>query len=189
MKHSAYLLFSLLIFSSFSAAAQSRSPVVAMNISDTYTGAIRSRTVAEGPSGSELKRTALDVEQRVFELLNAERTAKGLAPLSWNEEVAAVARRHSSNMAAEKFFSHRGSDGSMVNDRAFHQGLFNWSLIGENIAFIRGYSDPEARAVQNWMNSTRHRKNLLNDVWTDSAVGVVLTADGTYYLTQVFLKD
>lgn len=157
-----------------------------MNFSDNYAGAVRSRTAAPE---AEPARSALSVEQRVFELLNAERSAKGLDPLVWSDKVAAVARNHSANMASEKFFSHRGSDGSMVNDRAFRGGLYNWSAIGENIAFLRGFVDPEQMAVEKWMNSPSHRKNLLSSHWTDSAVGVAITADGTYYLTQVFLKE
>jgi uncharacterized protein YkwD len=160
-----------------------------MNFSDNYSGPVRTRTVSNAISKPELERTAITVEQRVFEILNSQRAANGLEPLVWSDEVAVVARLHSENMAAEKFFSHRGSDGSMVNDRAFRKGLFNWTAIGENIAFLRGFPNPEQKAVENWMNSPAHKKNLLSSNWTESAVGVAITADGTYYLTQVFIKD
>ncbi len=74
------------------------------------------------------------LERNVFELLNGERRSQGLPALEWSDEVAAVARLHSQNMAEEKFFSHRGSDGSMVDDRADRLGLGAWRTIGENIA-------------------------------------------------------
>lgn len=190
MKHPAFLLFALITLLSSFAAAQGRGTGVAMNFSDDgFAGAVRSRTVAGTGSGAESTRTAMSVERSVFKLMNTARAAKGLNALTWSEEIAAVARAHSNNMAGEKFFSHRGSDGSMVNDRAFRRGLFNWSAIGENIAFLRGFENPEAAAVENWMNSPSHRKNLLSSNWTESAVGVAITADGTYYFTQVFLKD
>ena len=130
---------------------------------------------------------AAEIERQVFNLLNAERRSKGLSELEWNDEVAAVARLHSHNMADGKFFSHRGSDGSMVDDRADRLGLGAWRVIGENIAFMRGYEDPAALAVEKWMESTAHRKNLLAPNWKESAVGVAITEDGTYYMTQVFL--
>ena len=105
----------------------------------------------------------------------------------WNDDVATLARLHSHNMADGRFFSHRGSDGSMVDDRADRLGLGAWRLIGENIAYMRGYEDPAALAVEKWMESTAHRKNLLGPNWKESAVGVAITEDGTYYMTQVFL--
>jgi uncharacterized protein YkwD len=120
-------------------------------------------------------------------MLNTVRRGQGLPELEWNDDVAAVARIHSQNMAKDKFFSHRGSDGSMVDDRADRVGLGSWRTIGENIAYMRGYDDPAALAVQKWMESTAHRKNLLGPNWKESAVGVAITPDGTYYLTQVFL--
>lgn len=128
-----------------------------------------------------------ELERKVFSLLNAERRAQGLTELVWNDDVAAVARLHSHNMAEVKFFSHRGSDGSMVDDRADRLGLGQWRTIGENIAFMRGYDDPAALAVQKWMESVAHRKNLLGPNWQQSAVGVSIANDGSYYMTQVFL--
>jgi uncharacterized protein YkwD len=151
-------------------------------------GVTRTR-VADGtsvyrePSSS----AAGDLERRVFKLLNDVRREQGLQDLEWSDDVAAVARVHSLNMADEKFFSHRGSDGSMVDDRADRLGLGSWRVIGENIAYMRGYDDPATLAVEKWMESTAHRKNLLGPNWKESAVGVAITKDGTYYMTQVFL--
>lgn len=152
-------------------------------------GLTRSRTVAGDLSAN--KSTSAEagrLEREVFDLLNAERRVQGLRELEWNEGVAAVARLHSRNMAKEKFFSHRGSDGSMVDNRADRLGLGAWNSIGENIAFLRGFENPAAIAVAKWIESTAHRKNLLGPNWTESAVGVVITSDGRYYLTQVFLN-
>lgn len=148
----------------------------------------RTRTIADkGGARSPESPAAAQLERRVFEMLNAERRSQGLSELEWNDDVAAVARLHSQNMAEAKFFSHRGSDGSMVDDRADRMGLGAWRTIGENIAYTRGYDDPAGLAVEKWMESTAHRKNLLGGSWKESAVGVAITADGTYYLTQVFL--
>ena len=154
--------------------------------------AIARLTAARVAAGDKTPRSpeseaARTLERRVFEMLNAERRSQGLSELEWNDDVAAVARLHSYNMAEAKFFSHRGSDGSMVDDRADRVGLGSWRTIGENIAYMRGFDDPATLAVEKWMESTAHRKNLLGPNWKESAVGVAITADGTYYLTQVFL--
>ena len=150
---------------------------------------LEKRRAVEDHSGvrSPSSPAASDLERKVFGLLNAERRAHGLEALEWSDDLAAVARLHSSNMADEKFFSHRGSDGSMVDDRADRLGLGSWRVIGENIAYMRGFDDPAALAVQKWMESTAHRKNMLGANWKESAVGVAITKDGTYYMTQVFL--
>jgi uncharacterized protein YkwD len=141
---------------------------------------VKSSSVSKTPS-------ARSVERQVFALINAERNRNGLTELEWSDSLAAVARLHSEDMATAKFFSHRGSDGSMVDDRADRLGLGVWRSIGENIAYMRGFDDPAALAVEKWLESTAHRKNLLGPNWKESAVGVSVTDDGTYYMTEVFL--
>ncbi|MEO8041729.1 MAG: CAP domain-containing protein [Acidobacteriota bacterium] len=139
-------------------------------------------------SSNEPTRTSAgNIEQQIFALINAERSKNGLSELEWSESLAAVARMHSEDMANVKFFSHRGSDGSMVDDRADRLGLGSWRSIGENIAYMRGFDDPAALAVEKWLESAAHRKNLLGPNWKESAVGVAMTDDGTYYMTEVFL--
>ena len=127
------------------------------------------------------------VERQAFDLINERRMEAGLSALVWNDRLADVARSHSQDMAEKKYFSHRGSDGSMVDDRADKLGIRNWEGIGENIAFTRGYSDAAAFAVDRWMDSAAHRKNLLDQRWNETGVGVAILPDGTFYFTQVFL--
>ncbi|MBX3292451.1 MAG: CAP domain-containing protein [Acidobacteria bacterium] len=127
------------------------------------------------------------VERIAFEMINRTRVEMGLSPLAWNEDIAAVAREHSQNMAEFRFFSHRGLDNKMVSDRADAKGVRKWRAIGENIAYNRGYQDPVAKAVQLWLNSSSHKSNMLDPNWRESAVGVAIAEDGSYYFTQVFL--
>jgi len=89
-------------------------------------------------------------------------------------------------MATNKFFSHRGSNGETVDGRAKQMGI-RWLGIGENIATLRGYDDPAAAAVENWMRSTGHKRNILNDRFQISAVGAAVGDDGTIYFAQVFI--
>ncbi len=129
-----------------------------------------------------------DLERRVFDLVNERRAGVGLSLLTWSDKVAGIARIHSENMANYKFFSHTGADGKKVNDRADSSGVRRWHSLGENIAYNRGFKSPLESAVQSWMNSPGHRDNILKNDWEESGIGVVVTADGTYYFTQVFLK-
>lgn len=127
------------------------------------------------------------VERIAFEMINSTRVEMGLSPLTWNEDIASLAREHSQNMAEFRFFSHRGLDNKMVSDRADAKGVRKWRAIGENIAYNRGYQDPVAKAVQLWLNSSSHKSNMLDPNWRESAVGVAIASDGSYYFTQVFL--
>lgn len=126
-------------------------------------------------------------EQSAFEVINQIRVEKGLEPLIWSDELAAVARLHSQNMAEFRFFSHRGLDNKLVSDRADQLKVGRWRSIGENIAFNRGYADPVAMAVELWLDSPTHKRNMMDPNWKESAIGVAKAADGSVYFTQVFL--
>lgn len=140
------------------------------------------------PAAAKAALNMNDIEHRVFDLINQRRAAAGLSLLTWNDNVAGVARVHSRNMASLKFFSHTGADGKKVNNRADALGVKKWRSLGENIAYNRGFKSPLESAVQSWMNSPGHRDNILKSDWQESGIGVVVTDEGAYYLTQVFLK-
>jgi uncharacterized protein YkwD len=127
-----------------------------------------------------------ELEQKAFQLLNQKRIDIGLSTLVWSENMAKVARLHSNNMASFKFFSHKGLDGLQVDGRAESLGFDKWRGIGENIAYNRGFNNPVEFAVERWMLSDSHRENLLDKRWKESAVGIAVAKDGTYYFTEVF---
>jgi uncharacterized protein YkwD len=129
-----------------------------------------------------------NLEKNVMDQINQQRGQQGLCQLVWNEKAAQIARLHSENMAHYKFFNHRGMDGLMVNDRADAIDL-DWEAIGENIAFNRGYSNPVEFTIDRWMNSPSHKENILDKRWKETGIGVIVANDGTYYLTQVFVKQ
>ncbi|MEP6944483.1 MAG: CAP domain-containing protein [Acidobacteriota bacterium] len=138
----------------------------------------------ELPSAANI---ALD-ERMLFDMVNQKRAENGLKSLSWSDDLETLAHRHSQDMADNKYFSHRGLDGSKVSDRADRCGIRSWRAIGENIAYNRGYKEPMEKAVELWMESTAHRLNLLDGQWRESAIGVAIASDGSYYFTQVFLR-
>ena len=154
---------------------------------DELTRPRRVEDKAAGVKAAIVVNTA-SVERTAFDRLNQVRAEKGLKPLAWSNDLGTIARKHSNNMAEQKFFGHRGNDDKMVSDRADDIGLKKWRAIGENIAFMRGYQDPVERAVELWLDSPAHRRNLLNGDWREGAVGVAVASDGSYYFTQVFMK-
>jgi len=186
MKFPPVLVLLILTLLSTIASAQTRAINFDLNADPAVRAGIARARLA--PASSPVKSAVTTaLERQVFELLNSVRRKNGLSELTWSDDVAAVARLHSENMAKDHFFSHRGTDGSMVDDRADRVGLGAWRTIGENIAYMHGFENPAEVAVQKWMESTAHRQNLLGPNWKESAVGVAMTDDGTYYMTQVFL--
>jgi uncharacterized protein YkwD len=115
-------------------------------------------------------------ELEVLHLLNQERANENLPPLVIDMRLMESARRHSTDMATNNFFSHTGSDGSSPFDRIADSG-YSMRSAGENIA--AGYRTAEA-AVQGWMNSDGHRANILNSSYEHIGVGYVYSKNTSY---------
>jgi len=62
-----------------------------------------------------------------------------------------------------------------------------YSVLGENIAYNQGYDDPGAFAVERWMQSEKHRANILSPEFRAMAIGSFIGPDGSVYLTQTFI--
>jgi len=122
----------------------------------------------------------LSFEQQVASLVNEQRAANGLAPLTLSEKLSNVARAKSQDMHDNNYFSHTSPTYGSPFDMLKSFGI-SYSAAGENIAM--GYSTPEA-VVNAWMNSAGHRANILSASYTQIGVGYV--SDGNYW-TQEFI--
>jgi uncharacterized protein YkwD len=125
-------------------------------------------------------------QQRVVELVNAQRQSRGLAALRVNAKLNQAAINHSGDMARNDFMSHSGSNGSTLGQRVTGAG-YSWSFVAENVA--AGYDTPE-EVVAAWMDSSGHRANILSSSATEVGVGVATNANSTYgiYWTLDFAK-
>ncbi|GJM34463.1 MAG: hypothetical protein DHS20C18_34640 [Saprospiraceae bacterium] len=99
------------------------------------------------------------------------------APLQWDDLLSNAAQRHANDMGNNGFFSHTGSDGSSSSTRVTDAG-YNWQSVGENIAF--GYSGIEA-AVDAWINSEGHCRNIMNASFTEMGAA----RKGTYWVQDL----
>lgn len=124
--------------------------------------------------------SVVSFEQEVIRLVNEIRVENGLRELTYDWELARVARYKSQDMKDNKYFSHTspvyGSPFQMMKSFGI-----KYRSAGENIA--KGYATPQA-VVDGWMNSPGHRANILNSSFTHIGVGYV--ADGKYW-TQMFI--
>jgi uncharacterized protein YkwD len=106
-------------------------------------------------------------EAEVLRLTNVERRKAGCGPLSTDANLTVSAGRHAEDMVARHFFDHVNPDGQDPFERMAAAG-FHGSAMAENIAM--GYDSPQA-AVDGWMNSDGHRKNILNCGYNRLGVG------------------
>jgi uncharacterized protein YkwD len=127
---------------------------------------------------------AQDLTDEVVRLVNQERAARGLAALVRSPQLDAAARRHSDDMAIRNFFSHTGSDGSNAGSRIAGTGYLAIAY-GENIA--AGFRTAQD-VVTAWMNSEGHRRNILDPMFKEIGVALVIRIGSTYgyYWSQEF---
>ncbi|TCZ76600.1 copper amine oxidase [Paenibacillus albiflavus] len=125
-------------------------------------------------------------ERQLLDLTNVFRLQNGISTLQWNETAATAARKHSTDMMANHFFDHVNPQGQSVKERLAAVGLVNYSWYGENIS--AGYSNA-IEAYAGWVNSSGHRKNMLNSHFETLGVGAALGdshSDYDIYYTQNF---
>ncbi len=97
-------------------------------------------------------------EVDVIQLVNEQRSLRGLAPLWQNASLSDSAFIHSEDMDTNDYFSHTGSDGSTFVTRDNEAG-YTGSPVGECIGW--GYPTAEAM-VDGWMNSPPHCAILMS---------------------------
>lgn len=151
-------------------------------------GTIKKSVTGRVSSNQSYRGNLSDDEIEIHNLINDERRKKGLSELVWDESLAKVARSYSRKMAKESFFSHYDIDGNSVIDRVQDSNIRDWKKIGENLFFCEGYSDFDALAVRGWMNSSEHRRNILDRQFTSTGIGIAQSNNGKIYITQVFIK-
>lgn len=118
--------------------------------------------------------------KEVVTLVNEERAAYGLSPLTLSSDITNAANVRA--LEIQSSFSHTRPDG-----RNFYTALtdkkISYKTAGENIAW--GQNTPE-EVVTAWMNSTGHRANILNENYTTIGVGYLQNQSGTNYWVQLF---
>jgi len=117
-------------------------------------------------------------EAELTNLLNQERTSRGLTHLPTSDALRTIARRHAQRM--------------MMEDRIFHsttlrdevQAVFpEWASIGENV----GVGPDIPITHQAFMDSEGHRANILDTRWQTMGIGVI-AGDRRLFMTENFLK-
>ena len=122
-------------------------------------------------------RPAIVVNSTQQALINQDRAANGLGPLTWSNCLSGVARGQAAYLASGVPFQHYGG---VQQDLGCHLG----PQVGENIGWWSGgINDPQLNTM--FMNSAEHRANILGPyryVATAWAVG----SDGHAFIAVEF---
>lgn len=130
--------------------------------------------------------------ESVLTAVNAARAKAGCGPLRMNSKLSAAAKSHARAMAEQNFFDHAGRDGKRLPARIARQG-YDYRSAAENIA---AGQESAREVVQSWLQSSGHRRNILDCKMTETGIAVVYQADDRpiagsryplrYYWVQVF---
>jgi len=128
------------------------------------------RQVERGPGPATFREVAnprAEIQDLVARI-NRHRRAIGCPTLRWDDRLAAVALRHSQDMARRRFFSHTNPDGRDPFDRMRRSGV-RFRAAAENLAAgqITG-----AETFEGWMGSPGHRRNLEDCDYTRIGIGL-----------------
>ena len=130
------------------------------------------------------------VEMAIVEMTNAVRKQHQASEVKPDPGLTEAARAYARFLANSKLFSH-SADGRQPADRAKAAG-YKPCYVSENLSSnldTRGFEVKQlARAaIQGWMNSPGHRKNLLMDHVSQIGVGVAKTPGEERYISvQMF---
>jgi uncharacterized protein YkwD len=141
----------------------------------------RVEVAAPRASFAESELSPLQIESDVFQRVNIYRRAKGLPALAVDRRMSELAREHARWMASRRTMTHRG-----FKDRFDRLQSPDPMSVAENVAYNLGHSDPARVAVEGWVESSGHRRNMTGRDDRLSGVGVARGSGGAWYFTQLY---
>ena len=88
-------------------------------------------------------------------------------------------------MARLGYFSHEDFQGRNLKQRLAPLRL-TWKTIAENIAKCLD-SNPAKTAVDGWLHSPGHKRNMLNAEFNETGIGAIVSPDGEVSFCQIFM--
>ncbi|MGO8670187.1 MAG: CAP domain-containing protein [Capsulimonadaceae bacterium] len=138
-------------------------------------------------------------EHKYVDLVNAERTSRGITPLTVDPLLIEIARGHSSEMALLNYFSHQSPsvglttplDRYLAGLRQSGSTIPDNMIVGENIYYcsVSNARYDAAYGHKALMKSPDHRANILNPEYTKIGVGIYQGADGEVWVSEEFVRD
>lgn len=119
-------------------------------------------------------------ETKMFQLVNEERTSRGINALAIDERLVKIARDYATLMWNQHFFGHYDKEGHDISYRLEKAGI-SYQVAGENLALAPTVDIAETGL----MNSPGHRANILDKDFHHVGIGVI---DNGYY-GKMFVQE
>jgi uncharacterized protein YkwD len=143
-------------------------PAINQTLNKLITVEPSSNELVKLPFRVENIRPEPDLEAKMLDMINEERTSRGLKPLQADPELVPVARSHSADMFARGYFSHYTPEGKDPFERMKDAGV-RFRTAGENLALA-----PTLKlAHTGLMNSPGHRANILDPRFGRVGIGIM----------------
>lgn len=142
-----------------------------------------------GTEDDQLNVTLL--EREIHRDVNDHRRKHDLGLLTFDTELAAIARTHSKDMVQRNFYDHTNPDGQDATTRYLEAGYncrievgdtiwrsgeninaVYWDELSENYSYVTNESRMAEIVVRQWMQSKGHRENILKPFWRVEGIGV-----------------
>lgn len=133
----------------------------------TTTTTVAPTTTTTAPSGGSFSAPS---ESQFVSLINDERAAVGVAPLTVDPALTSYARDWTYHMSSTETFEHSSLSFGGYGYKGENIAQ-NWSVSGAHTSFV---------------NSPGHYANMTNEVFTHIGVGVWIDPDGKLWTTHVF---
>jgi uncharacterized protein YkwD len=143
----------------------------------------RAQCISSSTINKNITYSSEALEADLLRMTNQSRVARGLAPLTSDENLVQLARRQSEGMAAQGFISHELPLGDLQTRMSL--GGYRYQTARENVAS----SSSLAWAMDAMLRSPAHRENLLAADVTRLGIGIVRCPpplDHEFFITEIF---
>lgn len=125
---------------------------------------------------------------KVVEMVNAQRMAHGLTTVKREPHLELVIQAHVRDLALQNYFNHDNLMGMDPGDRLYTINPPVYDYWGENLNAGAGYTNgnttPDSngpdQVLEDWMNSQKHRDNILRASYEYVGVGLYYLPSGPY---------
>ncbi len=125
-----------------------------------------------------------EIELAIYNRVNLYRMSLDLPPLVIDPVISAQAKAHSQEMAKTGSMNHDGFR-ERVDSVA---KTITYRSAAENVATNMGYKEPDVEAIQGWIESPGHHRNMIGR-YNLTGIGVTQDAKGEYFFTQIFIRE
>ncbi|KAL6590645.1 PR-1-like protein [Neocallimastix californiae] len=113
--------------------------------------------------------TLKEFNYKMICLVNKERAKKNVPYLAYSSQLANAALKHSKYQASKKKMTHDESGSYSTPMKRIKKAGFNPKACAENVAYNQKTIE---KVMESWMNSSGHKKNILNKSYTHFGAGM-----------------